>query len=228
MIFQIEKPIPAMTIAVLLHGVVLAVLLRPDVAPPLSPPRPLMVSLIMPAPEVSPPSPAKSESAEPIPAQPIPALAVQQTTRAPKRTPKARPSEKPVQKEDLIPSEPVPDPAIQETSTEPEQILQASASAQPQPVISPPRFDAGYLDNPAPPYPPLSRRLSEEGQVLLRVLVDEQGQARTVEVDATSGFPRLDNAAVQAVQRWRFLPAKRGEEPVSEWVVVPIMFNLRG
>lgn len=98
----------------------------------------------------------------------------------------------------------------------------------PETAQSPPRFDADYLENPAPPYPHLSRRLGEEGRVLVRVLVDREGRPRTVALDASSGYSRLDNAAMQTVRRWRFIPAKHGERPVSEWVVVPVMFSLRG
>lgn len=91
----------------------------------------------------------------------------------------------------------------------------------------PPRFDADYLDNPKPAYPPLSRRLGEEGKVILRVFVETNGQAAKVEMQASSGFPRLDEAAGAAVARWRFVPARRGDEPVAAWVRVPIVFALR-
>lgn len=104
----------------------------------------------------------------------------------------------------------------------------AAERAGPETALSPPRLDADYLENPAPPYPHLSRRLGEEGRVLVRVLVDQEGRPRTVALDVSSGYSRLDNAAVQTVRRWRFIPAKHGEQPVSEWVVVPVMFSLRG
>lgn len=94
--------------------------------------------------------------------------------------------------------------------------------------VTPPRFDAAYLDNPKPVYPPLSRRLGEEGKVILRVFVEQSGQASRVEIQTSSGFPRLDGAASAAVSRWRFLPARRGEEPVAAWVRVPIVFALHG
>lgn len=108
------------------------------------------------------------------------------------------------------------------------EVASAAERAGPEMALSPPRFDADYLKNPAPPYPPLSRRLGEEGRVLVRVLVDQEGRPRTVALDASSGHSRLDNAALQAVRRWRFMPAKLDERPVSEWVVVPVVFSLRG
>jgi protein TonB len=88
------------------------------------------------------------------------------------------------------------------------------------------RFDADYLHNPKPVYPPFSRRVGEEGKVLLKVRVSAQGGALDVAVSRSSGFPRLDSAAVDAVARWRFVPARRGDEPVESSVIVPISFTL--
>lgn len=93
---------------------------------------------------------------------------------------------------------------------------------------SPPRFDAAYLRNPAPNYPPASRRMGEEGRVLLRVHVLANGQADEVRLQQGSGFERLDEAAVEAVRRWQFVPARLGDTAVAAWVIVPIAFNLRG
>lgn len=93
--------------------------------------------------------------------------------------------------------------------------------------VSPPRFDADYLDNPSPVYPALSRRLGEHGQVLLRVLVSLDGLATQVEIRETSGYERLDRAARDTVRRWRFAPARQGEASVAAWVLVPLSFSLR-
>jgi protein TonB len=88
------------------------------------------------------------------------------------------------------------------------------------------RFDADYLHNPKPVYPALSRRQSEEGKVLLKVRVSAQGNALEVAISRSSGFPRLDSAAIDAVTHWRFVPAKRGDETVDSSVIVPITFAL--
>jgi protein TonB len=95
-----------------------------------------------------------------------------------------------------------------------------------EPEIEPPRFGVAYLENPSPAYPALSRRLGEEGRVLLRVLVSEDGNADTVQVEAGSGSGRLDQAALEAVKKWRFIPAKRNNQPISAYVIVPIKFSL--
>jgi protein TonB len=108
--------------------------------------------------------------------------------------------------------------------------------ASPAPVEAPPapaapallaaRFDADYLSNPKPPYPAASRRLGETGTVHLRVHVSASGEAIKVQLKQSSGFERLDNSALETVARWRFVPARRGDEAVAAWVVVPIVFEL--
>ena len=90
----------------------------------------------------------------------------------------------------------------------------------------PPSFTADYLSNPPPAYPLLSRRIGEQGRVILRVLVDVQGQPARVELRASSGHERLDAAALETVQRWKFVPARQGDQPVAAWVLVPIVFSL--
>ena len=105
----------------------------------------------------------------------------------------------------------------------------AAAPAPPAPEPAPltaARFDADYLQNPPPAYPALSRRLREEGTVLLLVRVSAGGNAENVQIKQSSGFPRLDEAALGAVRQWRFVPARRGTEPIAASVVVPITFRL--
>jgi protein TonB len=105
--------------------------------------------------------------------------------------------------------------------------ISVAPSLSPPPVtMTAARFDADYLDNPKPVYPNASRRLGEQGKVLLRVYVSAQGLAEKVELKLGSGFARLDQAAQDAVARWRFVPARRGDEAVSAWVQVPITFQL--
>lgn len=102
----------------------------------------------------------------------------------------------------------------------------ATPAAAPAEPVSQARFDADYLKNPAPAYPPLSRRMGEEGKVILRVSVDAQGTAENVEIKTSSGSQRLDESALKTVRHWKFIPAKRGETTVQSWVLVPIIFKL--
>jgi protein TonB len=77
-----------------------------------------------------------------------------------------------------------------------------------------------------PMYPPASRRLDEEGSVQLRVHVDERGRARDVELLKSSGFDRLDAAAIAAVRRWQFSPAMQDSRAVPAWTQVNVLFRL--
>ena len=85
---------------------------------------------------------------------------------------------------------------------------------------------ARYSDTPKPLYPESARREGRDGRVLLRVLIDDQGKAKSVEVSRSSGSDSLDQAATDAIKRWRFHPARAGDQPVESWVNVPIDFKL--
>ena len=138
-------------------------------------------------------------------------------------------------KQQKTPAPQTPTPKIEATQSSlpaPAAPVAAPAEIKPAPPAPPaepfvqPRFDANYLKNPAPNYPPLSRRMGEEGKVILRVLVSPQGAADSVEVKTSSGSQRLDDAAVNTVKLWKFIPAKRGETAVQSAVLVPIIFKL--
>lgn len=80
--------------------------------------------------------------------------------------------------------------------------------------------------NRRPIQPAVSRRYGEQGTVLLNVLVRADGTAGRVEVKTSSGFPMLDQAALGAVESWRFNPATTDGKPVQKWYIVPIVFKL--
>lgn len=123
---------------------------------------------------------------------------------------------------------PAESPAVTTGAVPPPPTFVALAPPAPSaPVATQPRFDANYLDNPKPPYPPLSRKLNEEGKVVLRVRVDAEGHAVDVQLHAGSGVERLDNSALNTVRRWKFIPARLGSEPVAATVLVPIVFSLK-
>lgn len=165
---------------------------------------PIMVGLILP-PRVEQPKP-------------------QPPTEMPKPKPMARQPERPIEPPLLTAPLEVPSPV---TAPPPPPIATATPPSPPLPV-TPPVFNADYLDNPAPAYPGMSRRLREQGRVLLRVLVNVNGSTDDVQLRASSGHPRLDEAALDTVRRWKFVPAKRGAELVPAWVLIPISFRLEG
>lgn len=82
-------------------------------------------------------------------------------------------------------------------------------------------------NNPRPEYPRLAREAGWEGTVVLLVEVMPDGRAGTVALHKSSGHPVLDEAAVTAVQEWRFLPAKDGNFPIMSVVQLPVRFDLK-
>ncbi len=89
-----------------------------------------------------------------------------------------------------------------------------------------PSADADYLNNPPPAYPRQSKRMGEQGTVVVRVLIGLQGTAEKADIDTSSGFARLDHAALVTVQRWRYVPGKRMGAPEAMWFKVPVRFIL--
>lgn len=99
----------------------------------------------------------------------------------------------------------------------------APASSAPQPKMV---SSVEYLEPLRPRYPPTSRRMREEGTVVLLVLVDEKGQASRVQVRDSSGYPRLDRAAEEAVQCARFKPYVEDGRAQPALVLIPVEFSL--
>ena len=94
------------------------------------------------------------------------------------------------------------------------------------PSLVEPSADADYLKNPPPAYPRISRRLGEQGTVIVRALISAQGLPEKAELRTSSGFVRLDEAALEAVQRWRFVPGRRSGTPEAMWFNIPVRFVL--
>jgi protein TonB len=107
----------------------------------------------------------------------------------------------------------------------------STLNAPPTPAAPPkvelPSSDADYLNNPKPQYPALSKRLHEQGKVVVRALIGTDGQASQATVKTSSGFDRLDQAAVNTVLKWRYVPGKRGGVPEAMWFDVPVGWELR-
>lgn len=193
-----------------LHVVVLALVLtvvtRPEIQQTLAS---LNVRLIETRPE---PEPPKIEPPKP---RPVPAPPRKTLVTPPPVLVAAQPS--PVVSSFVV----VPQP--------PARVVEAPTPAvvapPPAPIVAA-RFDADYLQNPKPVYPAISRRLSEEGRVVLRVKVSNSGLPLSVDIKQSSGFVRLDDAARGAVERWKFVPAKQGGEAIEAWVLVPLHFSL--
>lgn len=106
----------------------------------------------------------------------------------------------------------------------------APAAPPPAPPAPPrvelPSSDADYLQNPKPPYPLMSKKLNEQGSVIIRVLIGADGLPQKAEIRKSSGFDRLDQSAATTVMKWRYVPGKRAGVPETMWFNVPINFVL--
>lgn len=176
-----------------------------------APPQPEVVPPAPPPPVVRPEPPKKRAEVRPKPLPPKP-TPVEPTTST---------------SETALTAEKSPPAPAQESPPPPAPAPAAPAAPAPAPVVAA-RFDADYLNNPHPSYPPLSRRMREEGKVMLRVTVNPDGKPGLIEVARSSGFERLDNAAKQAVTRWSFVPARQGDRNIEASVLVPVVFKLEG
>jgi protein TonB len=152
------------------------------------------------------------------------AMPNQQQTAAVTQKPQERP--KPVKPE---PQADVPDVPIETPDPSP-----PVESAPPQPEnVSPglldrePDYQAAYLNNPLPGYPMVARRMGWQGKVVLEVEVLESGLPGQIRVHQSSGRDVLDNAAMQAVRGWRFVPARKNGQVVAKRFLVPIPFVLK-
>lgn len=178
------------------------------------------------------PAPAAATAApEPPPAEPVPPPPPVPTPETPPPTPVPEPAqvapptpapvERPVHHLPPRPAHPNPlaSKAVGPVQEGQNTGLSAGASGAGSSPIRP-------RSNPKPPYPPEAQRLHQQGRVLLEVQVGADGRAISVSVKRSSGFPILDNAAVQTVERWTFEPARVAGLPVTGRADVPVNFSL--
>ncbi len=105
---------------------------------------------------------------------------------------------------------------------------QVATVAPPPPVtqITPPRTE-GKQHECESQYPPLSRRLSEQGIVTVKFTVTTQGTVAGATVVKSSGFQRLDDAAIQCTSRWRYHPAEKGGQPIAIATEANVRYQLK-
>lgn len=189
--------------------------------------------------------PAKTEPpAETLPAAPVETFTEPEPESAPEPEPVPEPEHATV-------PEPVRQIEVQEEAYEVAAVEEPHAVAPPTEIGMPPDGPTGeitdqvardnqaeklettldrmpsYRYNPKPQYPRAARRRGQEGKLLLLVEVLPGGRAGKIEIEKSSGYELLDNAAIDTVKKWRFVPAKRGATPVRAWVKIPVEFNLR-
>jgi protein TonB len=150
------------------------------------------------------------------------------------KTPPARPTATPIPL--LEPRDQPEAISMPSTASAIPDVATAQATVPAAPSVTPPRpdsqeivqpsSDADYLHNPKPPYPPMSKRLREQGTVIVRALIGDDGVALQAEISQSSGFDRLDRAALATALRWRYVPGKRAGVPTSMWFNLPFTFVL--
>lgn len=238
-------------VVVLAHGVVLGGLLNLRAPQRLVvPPTPLSAHLIpMPAvatdvtPRVPPPPPPQVE-AIPVPVKPViskpskprPVVKAQEVS---KRQMPAQPSEltSELTQKSGPPPTPVPTASRPEPAREPVDAIGDAQPAAEHPLaapapppapspVRPPRVDATQHNNPPPIYPAVARRRGEQGRVVLALLIKADGHVEELDVHTSSGFPRLDQAALNAVRQWRYTPAMRAGVAIDYHYLQPVTFTL--
>lgn len=170
-------------------------------------------------------APPAPEPAAPEPPKPQPVARPEMPRHAPAPAPEPLPVVAAAAAEPRPAAPAAPPPAAPAATAAPATAAVATAPPVP-PKVELPSASAAYLDNPPPEYPRLSRRLGEQGRVVLRVLIGADGSAAQAEVRASSGFERLDQAALRAVLRWKYVPGRRGGTPEAMWFNVPVQFVL--
>ncbi len=118
---------------------------------------------------------------------------------------------------DFVPDAPANSTAIQavQHTAAPKQVAEPTTMTKAKP---------GPKGLSRPEYPPASTRLGEEGVVGLQLYIGADGKVADVKIASTSGFERLDEAAVKHAQRsWKFVPCMQGDKPVACWL--PLNFR---
>jgi protein TonB len=150
-----------------------------------------------------------------------------------------KPIERPKPKSVPVIETEIPDKVVEEAPETPEptqdieEMVESAPQTQPEnsvvegEMIPPHIDDAVRMNNPSPIYPRLSKRLREEGVVILDLWVLADGSVADVNIKISSGHPRLDNAALEAVKMWRYKPANQNGEAIAYRYEQPVEFAMK-
>jgi protein TonB len=184
---------------------------------------------------VTPASPPPAPRATPQPKTPTKTVTTKQPTPpVPAPTPTVAPQPAPTPLA-IAPSPNTPAPsaatpaataATQSNATGSSNAPAAPPAPPAPPKIELPSSDADYLNNAKPAYPAISKRLGEQGRVVVRVFIDADGQPSQASVKQSSGFDRLDQASVETALKWRYAPGKRAGVAQGMWFDVPLNWQL--
>ncbi|HSV51176.1 MAG TPA: energy transducer TonB [Burkholderiaceae bacterium] len=166
-----------------------------------------------------------------VPPPPAPPVPVKQPVI--KRTePVVQPPPQPVAIADPTPAPNAPTGVT--TPQPPPPPITAPVAATPQPPAAPPAppkielpsSEAEYLQNPKPTYPALSKRMGEQGKVIVRVQIGVDGTPLKAELKKSSGFDRLDKSALEYVMKCRYVAGKVAGVAQTMWYDAPVNFVL--
>ncbi|OJX03992.1 MAG: hypothetical protein BGO72_12405 [Burkholderiales bacterium 70-64] len=240
--------VPAALVVVAVHALPVAVALLGFGTPPAQDVTPPSISgvlvaeasrqLTLPAPASGKPAPQEPSTVQVRPRQkpkpklrPLPPVPVPPSERSitlPASAEETAPGRETAPAEAVAEAPPSPPPASPPGAQGPSAVdAPAHSGGDAAPPMTPPLADAAYLRNPAPVYPPGARRRREEGLVLLEVFIRADGSAGEARVKRSSGYPALDQSALEAVQRWNFVPARRGGEAIPYLYELPVRFSLK-
>ncbi|MBS0497760.1 MAG: energy transducer TonB [Proteobacteria bacterium] len=175
---------------------------------------------------ITPPAPVTPPKASPEPA-PVKLQPAKKPVVKPKQEQLAAKSPAPAEKKQTEPAPEPPKPAEQVKESAP------APAATPKPAQAAPMALSSELAVSCPKltppeYPAISRRMGEEGKLILRVELDENGHIDNAKVLNSSGYERLDAAALSAVKSWQCNPSLRDGQPVRAVALQPFNFVLQG
>jgi protein TonB len=201
-----------------------------------------VIDLVVPAEVLIDTSPADSEPAPPKPPAPVAPQLPAPRTPAPQPTPAKAPQPAPTPLA-LPATQAEPDnsalspaPVVASANTASANTSASSNTSPPPgtavaasraPALELPSSDAQYLNNPNPAYPALSKRLGEQGKVVIRTFIGADGTAQQAQIKQSSGFDRLDQAALATALKWRYAPGKRAGVAEAMWFDVPFNWVLQ-
>lgn len=210
----------AAALAALLHGFLLFWYFNRPTPLQLSEAAPLpMIDMVLAAPPAPPVTQPK------VPPPPVPPKEPKKPDPEPVKKPKPKPLKQETVVKQVEPQKEEPG-ATPPAPPAPAAPIRDRPAAPSNDVLTPANSNADYLNNPKPVYPGVARSRHWEGLVYLRVYVTADGHAAEVVVQRSSSHEVLDEAALDAVKRWRFVPTKRGQLTQASWVTVPIEFEL--
>lgn len=217
----------------LLHVWAMQILFRQHDDEPITEAKPLTMAVSMvsiakpkpaepPKPVAAPPKPITPPEKKPVPKKPV----IKPVEKKPPQK-LQQPSDIPT----FEPFKPEPAPSVQQTTSSSSATTSTSQATSSAPTKSESfteaNYRANYAHNPKPEYPAIAKSRGWQGKVLLRVQVSAQGTSQSVAIEQSSGREILDEAAMEAVKQWKFVPARRGDTSVASSVIVPIVFTLR-